>query len=115
MSGRTQQIKPEFDFSYRKDICLNSCNGNFLKPKTAHLVYEEMFKAGFVSQLSSINAMEEFADSFSYFVMSKYLGATFEVQANGKLFAVDKILMSPQFQSKKKFLETAIKSLKVIK
>jgi|GEM_PF-4482825 len=99
------QIQHQFDFKERKSICLNNCNGTYLAPLKASLLYRDLFSHGFVSQLSATNAMEDFADSFAYYVMSNYMGAQFVVVANKQNFPVSDFINGRAFKKKLIYLQ----------
>lgn len=100
-----QNPKPELDFPDRKKICLNNCNGIFLPTAQAGDLYRSLYSHGFISQLSAINAMEDFAETFAVYTATKYMGLQFEIQtAEGIKFNLEDILASREFSAKKKFL-----------
>ena len=61
-----QDIKPTTEFKERKNICLNNCNGKYLAQTSATSLYDGLYSKGFISQLSSLNAMEDFSYSFAF-------------------------------------------------
>ncbi|RYZ85385.1 MAG: hypothetical protein EOP04_16105 [Proteobacteria bacterium] len=105
------KVREEFDFPYRKSICLNGCSGDFIEPRQAHVVYREMAMAGFISQLSTTNAREDFADTFAYYVLDRFMQVNVSVRANGFDYSINKTLASPKFRVKIAFIDHVIAGL----
>jgi hypothetical protein len=101
-----QDPKPNSDFGLRSSICLNNCNGKFISPTNADLLYKEIYQHGFISQLGSVNAMEDFAESFAFYVSATYLEKHFEIHTkSGSTYKLDDVLTSKSFESKLNFLK----------
>lgn len=98
--------KPENDFPDRKFICINSCGSTHLDPKEAPKFYRSLYRGGFVSQLSALNSMEDFAESFSLYVKEKYLGFHTELDdGQGHHYTSTSTFDSKEFEAKRNYLE----------
>jgi hypothetical protein len=101
-----QNPKPEFDFPMRKSICLNFCKGNFIPISRADELYSSIFFHGFASQLATLNAMEDFAETFSVYVAAKHMNIQFEIKTpTGKTYRLDEVISSPPLAKKMKYLK----------
>ena len=104
--------KSNFDFPLRKSICLNNCNGNYINPAKAGDFYNVLYGHGFISQLSALNAMEDFAESFAIFVSLNFMATHFEVALpNNTSNPLDEKLNSITFREKLIFLQKQIGAL----
>ncbi len=93
------------DFKERRTICLNRCSGAFIAPAGADALYAGLMAHGFVSQLAATNAMDDFADSFAYWVMSKYLGVELSVvSGTGKDYSSRQLMSAPVWKAKLDYL-----------
>lgn len=107
-------LKPKHNFSYRNQICLLNCNSKYITASKANTVYQQIQKSGFVSLASTVDAKEDFAESFTYYVMKKYMKTSFVIEANKKSFPVDKVLNGKKFKDKKIYLDQIIKNLETV-
>ena len=99
-----QLISRTSDFEQRKNICLNRCHGRYLDADRAGEFYQNLFSHGFLSQLAATNAMEDFADSFAFYVARKYMGLEFTVEANGWHFNISETMSGLPFGEKMQYL-----------
>ncbi len=106
-----QEIQPNIDFQFRKSICLNNCNEKFVPTTEAMSLYSGMYAHGFLSQLSSTNAMEDFADSFAFFVADEILKIKIETAVNGHKFSLRQLQTAQAFVKKRDFLRNAFKEV----
>jgi len=97
-------ISTSSDFDQRKSICLNRCQGHYLSAASAGGFYRDLFSHGFLSQLSAINAMEDFAESFAFYIAQKYMNIEFEVEASGKRSSVSAAMNDQRFREKLRYL-----------
>jgi hypothetical protein len=86
-------------------VCLNQCKGKSLDPKEAARIYPALFQNAFVSQLASISSREDWAESFTFFVFVKKLGAEISISPD---FSVNKLIESPAFSEKRKNIESVL-------
>jgi hypothetical protein len=99
--------KPFADFPIRKSICINNCQGKFLKRSDSNKIYNDIYNHGFISQLATLNAMEDFAESFAVYVSSKYMNIHYEIHfIDGVRYNLDDNLKAKKFEKKLKFLES---------
>lgn len=98
-------VKTEFDFPQRKKICLNHCRGVYLDQKKSHSFYQKLQRHGFISQLSALNAREDFADSFAHYIFVRYLKGDFKIHtSHKKQFSTHDFLSRPAFSKKLAYL-----------
>jgi len=109
-----QDIKSDFDFPNRKSICLNHCNGKFIDPKLADAFYKSLFDHGFISQLSATNAMEDFADSFAFYVAINYFYASFKIKNNRKTSDLSSLIKNKSFELKRKYIQNVVQNTLIL-
>jgi hypothetical protein len=111
ISWQTDSLpKEEFDFPERKLICINNCTTTYLDPSRASEFYLNLHENGFISQLAAIHPMEDFAESFKYYVLEKYMGIknTWDDKL-GHIYNSADIINSKSFENKKIYLDNILK------
>lgn len=104
--------RPENDFGQRKSICINNCQANHLDPKRSADFYKRLHQSGFVTQLSAINPMEDFAETFSLYEKTHALGQNiYWHDAQGNTYNAKFVLRSNSLKQKVKFIESHLKGL----
>lgn len=105
--------RPENDFDQRRFICINNCQSTHLDPKKSAEFYEDLHKSGFVSQLSAISPLEDFAETFSLYVKIHVLGQQIHWRdSRGNIYDAKLVLNSMPLKQKITFLESHLKELK---
>ena len=104
--------KLENDFPERQEICLNGCKGKFIPMDRAKQTYKSIFDHGFISQLASLNAEDDWAEAFTIYISAKYMDIHYKiVLPDGTEFNHDTILNSPIFREKKHYLQKTLAEL----
>lgn len=107
--------KAENDFAQRKDICLNACHGEYLSMTDADNFYKTLHENGFISQLSALNAREDWAEAFAIYVSTKYMDIHYKiVLPTGVEYKLDDVLNSNVFLAKNRYLEKVVRSLETM-
>jgi hypothetical protein len=105
--------RPDNDFDQRPLICINRCQAVHLDPKKSTEFYRDLFQSGFVSQLSAISPMEDFAETFSLYERINAMDQQINLKdTNGNLYDVKLVLKSDPLKQKVKFIENILKELK---
>ncbi|MGQ0504656.1 MAG: hypothetical protein ACT4TC_04995, partial [Myxococcaceae bacterium] len=81
LSWQPNSSKPlqENDFPYRDRMCFSFCAGRFVPKEAIASVYTGLFGTNFVSAYGALDSEEDFAETFVYYVLDRYKGATFSL------------------------------------
>ncbi|MGQ0507723.1 MAG: hypothetical protein ACT4TC_20670 [Myxococcaceae bacterium] len=97
----------ENDFPHRAEACFYFCQGAFLSSAVAKDYYAGLFNTGFVSGYAALDASEDFAETFVYYVLDNFKGASLSlVLADGTKYDSMAHYRSDKLAAKRAFMKS---------
>lgn len=97
----------EDTFDGIKDFCFYSCEEKYLDISNIPELYDSLYETTFISTYATTNPWDDFAESFAFYIMDKYLDARIDINTNqGNNYQGMKKLHSKKFEAKYNFIES---------
>lgn len=93
------------DYPMRSQLCFYFCNGHFIAPADAVVLFSQLMNTNFVSTYASWNMYEDWAENFAYYLMTRERGLGLTMETGGTTFDLTGHFNSSLLDSKRAYVE----------